>query len=113
MKEKPTKLERKKTIRIIYMVIIVVLLSSTLFFGRNSFFNVMRKKIEISKLQKKVDQLKAENEQLRKENHSLKTDPEVIEKIAREKLGFSKSEEKVYRFMPPAENENLEQKEKK
>ena len=37
---------------------------------------------------------------LRKENQDLKTDPAVIEKIAREQFGYQKSDEKVFRFLP-------------
>jgi len=37
--------------------------------------------------------------------YAVKTNPEVIEKIAREQLGYQKSGEKVYRFIPPTTEE--------
>jgi cell division protein FtsL len=107
MKVKTNPLEKKKPIRIIYWALIIFFLLLTLFLGRNSFYQVMMKKMELTKLQKTVNQLKAENDSLRKENHELKTNPEVIEKIAREQLGYQKSGEKVIRFLPasPADDE--------
>jgi cell division protein FtsL len=112
MKNKTNPLENKKPIRIIYLILVVVLLSATLFFGRNSFLKVILNKREVASLEQKVNILKAENEKLRKENHELKTNPEVIEKIAREQLGYQKSNEKVYRFIPPPpEEKNTKRKE--
>jgi len=101
MKRKTNPFERKKPVRIIYWAVIVLILSVTLFFGRNSFLKATLKKHEVALLEAKVNILKAENEKLRKENHELKTNPDVIEKIAREQLGYQKNNEKVYRFIPP------------
>ncbi|MFB3845470.1 MAG: septum formation initiator family protein [Candidatus Cloacimonadaceae bacterium] len=100
MKVKTAPLEKKKPIRVFYWLIVIVLLALTLFFGRNSFLKMTQKKLEVAKLQSKVEQLKAENDSLRKENQDLKTDPAVIEKIAREQFGYQKSDEKVFRFLP-------------
>jgi cell division protein FtsL len=101
MKTKTPSLERKKPIRIIYFILIVILVSSTLFYGRNSFLRVFLRHREVAQLEQKVNMLKAENEKLKRENSELKTNPEVIEKIAREQLGYQKDDEKVYRFIPP------------
>jgi len=101
MKKKTPNLERKRPIQIIYFILIVILVSSTLFYGRNSFLKVFLRHREVAKLEQKVNFLKAENDRLKRENHALKTNPEVIEKIAREQLGYQKNSEKVYRFIPP------------
>lgn len=112
MKVKTNSLEQKKPIRIVYWAIIIIFISITLFLGRNSFIKVILHKNETAKLEEKVNLLRAENEKLRKENHELKTNPEVIEKIAREQLGYQKKDEKVYRFLPPQSEEKIsEQKE--
>jgi len=105
MKVKNGTLERKKPVRIICWTIIIVVVSIILFFGRNSFLKVFLYKNEVSTLEEKVQLLKSENDKLRRENHELKTNPEVIEKIAREQLGYQKSGEKVYRFIPPTTEE--------
>jgi len=107
MKIKTNTLERKKPVRIISWIIIIVFLSLTLFFGRNSFLKVFIKKTDVSKQEQTVNKLKAENDSLRKEIHELKTNPEVIEKIAREKLGYQKSDEKVFRFISTPEDDNI------
>lgn len=99
MKIKTNPLERRKPIRIIYWAVTILLLSLTLFFGRNSFIKMAQKKIEIANLQEKVDLLRTQNDSLRKENNELKTNPQVIEKIAREQLGYQKDGEKVFRFL--------------
>lgn len=101
MKVKPTNLERKKPIRMFYWALIVLFVSLTLFLGRNTILQVGLKKMETAKLQAQVDLLKAKNDSLRKENHELKTNPALIEKIARENLGYQKTDEKVYRFLAP------------
>lgn len=108
MKVKTNPLERKKPMRIIAWSVVIIFVALTLLVGRNSFVRVIMKKIEVSKLEQKVDLLQAENERLRKENHELKTNPEVIEKIAREKLGFQKSDEKVFRFIKTADDGTAE-----
>ncbi len=113
MKKKLDPLERKRPIRIIYLVLIVLFLSSTLFFGRNSFLRVIMRNREVAKLEQKVNILKEENVKLRKENNELKTNPEVIEKIAREQLGYQKNNEKVYRFIPPPPEEKKANKKEK
>jgi cell division protein FtsB len=107
MKVKTNPLERKRPIRIIYWALIILFLSLTLFWGHNSFVRMAKKKIEVARLQEKVDLLRAENDSLRHENHELKTNPQVIEKIAREQLGYQKDGEKVFRFLPdPATNQD-------
>lgn len=106
MKVKTNKLERLKPIRILYLLLIILMLGSLFFYGHNSFLKLAKQKAEVARLEKKVNLLKAQNDSLRKENTELKTNPEVIEKIAREKLGYQKPGEKVIRFIPPAENES-------
>lgn len=103
MKVKTNTLERKKPVRIIAWTVIIIFLVLTLFLGRNSFLKVISKKVEVAKLEQKIRDLQVENERLIQENHELKTNPEVIEKLAREKLGYQKSDEKVFRFIPAAE----------
>ncbi len=108
MKVKTNPLERKKPMRIIAWSVVIIFVALTLLVGRNSFVRVIMKKIEVAKLEQKVNLLQTENERLRKENQELKTNPEVIEKIAREKLGYQKSDEKVFRFIKTTDDGTAE-----
>jgi cell division protein FtsB len=110
MKAKPTVMDRKKPVKIISWGIIILILLMVLFLGRNSFLKVILKYKEAANLQKKVELLQVENEKLRAENHELKTNPDVIEKIARERLGYQKEGEKVYRFLKPEDESKTKQK---
>jgi cell division protein FtsL len=105
VKRKTNPLERKKLFKIVYWAVLLIFLASTLIFSRNSFLNVYKAKREINRLQEKVDTLLIKNERLQKENLELKTNPLAVEKIAREQLGYQKSGEKVYRFLPPPAND--------
>ena len=61
--------------------------------------------IEFKKTQKELAELEIDllkqqkrNEAIFKINHKLKTDPRMIERVAREKFGWSKAGEKIYDF---------------
>lgn len=56
---------------------------------------------EYTGVQKEIRNLEAENDRLRNNVEALKTDPEVIEKLAREKLGLVREGEIVYQFTKP------------
>jgi hypothetical protein len=45
---------------------------------------------------------------LREQIHSLQTDPDAIERVAREKLGWCREDEKIYHFDPVTPEENDE-----
>ena len=49
-------------------------------------------------LQKKISAVEAEIETIRKKEIALKTNPLYIEKLARNKLGYSKPDEIIYKF---------------
>lgn len=100
MKQKTDPMVKKKPMRYLFWLILVIIIASTVIFGHNSFLKIFLSYREVAKLEEKVNTLKAENDRLTKENHELKTNPDVIEKIAREELGYQKSGEKVYRFIP-------------
>lgn len=102
MKRKTNHLERKKLFKLGYWLILLIFLLSTLVISRYSFFKVHQAQKEIKLLQAKVDTLAVKNKRLKMENLELKTSPLAVEKIAREQLGYQKTGEKVYRFLPPA-----------
>ena len=69
-------------------------------FGAHGFIAMRRTQNEIQKVQKDLDRLNKENIELGDLVHALKTDPRLIEKIAREDLQRAKPGEIIIRIPP-------------
>jgi cell division protein FtsL len=67
-------------------------------FGAHGFLAMRRTRNEIKKVKADLKQLSGENAQLEQEVTDLKTDPQAIEKIAREELGQAKPGEIIIRI---------------
>jgi cell division protein FtsB len=76
-------------------------------FGAHGFIAMRRTQNEIKQVKKDIDRLNAENVQLSEQVKALKTDPHLIEKIAREELQHAKPGEVIIRIpqsqQPPQE----------
>lgn len=73
--------------------------------GPNGLFPYQQKRAEYRKLEKEVQQLQVENERLAQQIESLKSDPQAVEKEAREQLRYARPGEVVYTLPnpPPAQ----------
>ena len=73
--------------------------------GPNGLFPYQQKRAEYRKLEKEVQQLQVENERLAKQIESLKSDPQAVEKEAREQLRYARPGEVVFTLPnpPPAQ----------
>ena len=69
-------------------------------FGATGMVVYRKKQAEYQDLRKQVDQLQKESDGYTARIKALKTDPETIEKEAREQLGYTRPGEKI--FVPPA-----------
>jgi len=69
-------------------------------FGAHGFIAMRRTQMEIDKVRKDLDRLDKENLELGDQVRALKTDPRVIEKIAREDLQRAKPGEIIIRIPP-------------
>ena len=69
-------------------------------FGPHGFIAMRRTQNEIEKVQKDLDRLNKENIELGDQVRALKTDPRLIEKIAREDLQRAKPGEIIIRIPP-------------
>ena len=69
-------------------------------FGPHGFIAMRRTQNEIEKVRKDLDRLNKENLELGDQVHALKTDPRLIEKIAREDLQRAKPGEIIIRIPP-------------
>jgi cell division protein FtsB len=70
--------------------------------GRNGLTVWHQKRAEDKQLQKEIDHLQQENAQLRQHVELLKSDPDVIEHEAREKLHYAKPNEVIVALPAPA-----------
>lgn len=67
-----------------------------LFWPQFAQFEKLKK--DDKRLRLRIEAEERKNVQLRKEEQSLRTDPEYVEKVAREKLGLIKPGEVIYKF---------------
>jgi cell division protein FtsB len=67
-------------------------------FGTHGFLAMRRTQSEIKKVKADIDQLSKENAALEQEVKDLKSDPRLIEKIARDDLGLARPGETIIRI---------------
>src|SRR5262245_19786037 len=89
------------------LVLLVLVLVVHDVFGTHGFLAMRRTQNEIRKVQANLSRLNQENAQLEQQVKDLKTDPHLIEKIAREDLVLAKPGEiivKIPQLQLPAQN---------
>ena len=96
MNKKSIKRRRR---RWIFSFIVLLILLFFLSIGKRGFIQHIRIKSEQHRLKREIVSLEKEKERLEEEKKKL-NDPEHIEKIAREKYGMAKKNEKVYHVVP-------------
>ena len=77
-------------------------------FGDHGFLAMRRARKEVEKVQEEIQQLNAENARLAGDVQALKSDPRIIERIAREEMGLAKPGELIFK-MPPKPQEPAKQ----
>ncbi|MBZ5528751.1 MAG: septum formation initiator family protein [Acidobacteriia bacterium] len=76
-------------------------------FGAHGFVAMRRMEKEISLARKEIDRLNTENRDLAEQVKSLRSDPQLIEKIARDELGLVRPGEVIIRIpQAPANGTN-------
>ncbi len=70
-------------------------------FGQNGYLAARRQQKDLQQIQLHILQLQQDNAQLEKQNQALKSDPEAIERKAREEMHLVKPGEKVYTLRDP------------
>ena len=78
-------------------------------FGTHGFLAMRRTQSEIRKVKADLDQLGKENATLEQEVKDLKTDPRLIEKIARDDLGLARPGEIIIRIPQEQQQQQHEQ----
>jgi cell division protein DivIC len=85
-----------KRLQILLVILISFVAIITVFLPKiRERINLLKKHDE---LVAKISQLEKEIERLRKQQIALQTSPHYVEKLARNKLGYSKPDEIIYKF---------------
>ena len=72
-------------------------------FGEHGFLAMRRARIEAEQLQQEIQNINLENARLAEEVKALKSDPRIIERIAREEMGLAKPGELIFKLPPKPE----------
>jgi cell division protein FtsL len=87
--------------RHLLLVFVAVLLVHDVF-GTHGYLAMRRKQQEIQKVKTELNRLDKENNTLQQDVKDLKSDPQTIERIAREELGQARPGEVIIKLPPPA-----------
>ena len=81
-------------------IFVLLLLSIALIvhniFGQNGYLTLRQQRKEAQDIQRQIKKLQDENQQLDKQNRELKSNPDAIERMAREQMHLAKPGEKIY-----------------
>ena len=69
-------------------------------FGTHGVLAMRRAQKEAAAVQRQIDQMNQENQQLQDRVKALKTDPQAIERIAREEMGLARPGEYIFKLQP-------------
>lgn len=69
-------------------------------FGEHGFLALRRNQKEVEQLQQEIQQLNDDNGRLAREVEALKSDPRMIERIAREEMGLARPGELIFKLPP-------------
>ncbi len=83
----------------IFVLLLMALVAHVLF-GDHGFLAMRRAQKEVEKLRQDIAQLNTDNKQLSEEIQALKTDPQLIERIARQEMGLAKRGELIFKLPP-------------
>jgi len=67
-------------------------------FGSHGFLAMRRTQKQISQFREEILQLNSENQSLNDQVNALKTDPKLIERIARDDMGLARPGEYIFKF---------------
>ncbi len=95
----------RRHLRTILAVALFALLVHDIF-GAHGFLAMRRTQKEIEQLRWEIDKVNAENRDLDRQVKALKSDPRMIERIAREEMGLARPGELIFKLpAPPAKQD--------
>jgi len=69
-------------------------------FGTHGLLAMHRSRQEAARIRKAIQQLNEENRQMQERMKELKSDPQAIERIAREEMGLARPGERIFKIPP-------------
>ena len=90
---------RRHTRTILALFVLALLVQDI--FGAHGFLAMRRTQKEIARLRQEIQQVNADNRELAGQIKALKSDPRVIERIAREEMGLARPGEFIFKLPPP------------
>lgn len=69
-------------------------------FGQHGLLTLFRARKEVEKLRVEIAQMHEENKRLSEQVQQLRTDPRMIERIAREEMGLARPGEIIFKLPP-------------
>ncbi|MEI8079886.1 MAG: septum formation initiator family protein [bacterium] len=90
-----------RVINVLLLLLAVVVAGVAAYFILPVYFEHRSTKLAIADLDKNLNQQKQEAQELRREIDALKRDTRAIERVAREKFGYCRENEKIYHFDEP------------
>jgi cell division protein FtsB len=97
--------DRQKRLMSIGICLLAAFVAYHVVTANNGIKVYFHKRAENRALQTEVERLKSENENLTKRVSSLKSDPQTIEKVAREEFKYTRPGEVVYMTQDPQQNQ--------
>ncbi len=97
-KNKKFRFAKKKVLLIALSAAAALYLLVSFIFGEMGIVKYYRMEAQYRSLTADIERLKQDNDKLAREVRLLKTDPAVIERLARDKLGLARPGEIVYYY---------------
>jgi cell division protein FtsB len=86
------------------VVVLAIFFGYHVMVGRNGVNAYEQKRVEDRNLHNQIDALQQENDRLKEHVNRLKSDPDAIEREAREKLHYARPDEVIYTLNTPQPN---------
>jgi cell division protein FtsB len=93
------QIARKKRIRQFVFLAILIIVASIFITGSRGTFQLYKFSKQKQDLEQEIEVFETEKLKLEEMKSKIETDPEYIEKVAREKYKMKKKEEKVYEIV--------------
>ena len=93
------QIARKKRIRQVVFLALLLIVASIFITGSRGTFQLYKFSMQKQDLENEIKILESEKNKLEEMKKKIETDPDYIEKIAREKYKMKKKEEKVYEIV--------------